>query len=68
MTRVEELGQAVGSVPAEEKVPCGDGYYVLGDEPIDSDDSRFNGCIEPSCLIGRAWLILAPADRRGFVP
>ena len=49
--------------PAE----CGDGYYVLGDQSRDSDDSRFNGPVQPDQLRGRPWLILAPSQRRGFV-
>lgn len=48
-------------------VPCGEGYYVLGDDLKDSDDSRFNGPVKPGRLIGRAWLIVSPRDRFGFV-
>lgn len=48
-------------------IPCGDGYYVLGDDLKDSDDSRFNGPVKPSRLIGRAWLIVSPWNRFGFV-
>jgi len=48
-------------------VACGEGYYVLGDDLKDSDDSRFNGPVKPSRLIGRAWLIVSPWDRFGFV-
>jgi signal peptidase I len=48
-------------------VPCGEGYYVLGDDLKDSDDSRFNGPVKPSRLIGRAWLIVSPWNRFGFV-
>lgn len=48
-------------------VECGDGYYVLGDYSMDSDDSRFNGPVSPDQLIGRSWLIVGPSGRRGFV-
>ena len=48
-------------------IACGEGYYVLGDDLQDSDDSRFNGSVKPSRLIGRAWLIVSPWDRFGFV-
>lgn len=48
-------------------IPCGDGYYVLGDDLKDSDDSRFNGPVKPSRLIGRVWLIVSPRERFGFV-
>jgi len=40
---------------------------VLGDDSADSDDSRFNGLVSPGDIIGRAWLILRPIDRFGFV-
>ncbi|HYW80072.1 MAG TPA: signal peptidase I [Thermoguttaceae bacterium] len=49
--------------PAE----CGEGYFVLGDYSRDSDDSRFNGPVMPEQVIGRAWLIVGPSGRRGFV-
>jgi signal peptidase I len=48
-------------------IACGEGYYVLGDDLKDSDDSRFNGPVKPSRLIGRAWLIVSPWNRFGFV-
>ncbi len=48
-------------------VDCGNGYFVLGDYSRDSDDSRFNGPVWPAEIVGRAWLILAPAGRRGFI-
>jgi signal peptidase I len=48
-------------------VPCGDGYYVLGDDLKDSDDSRFNGPVAKRRVIGRAWLIVWPSARFGFV-
>ncbi len=56
-----------GTLMAEKSAACGDGYYVLGDCSADSDDSRFNAPVRPDQLIGRAWLILAPGGRRGFV-
>ena len=56
-----------GNLLDNEAIPCGDGYYVLGDFSRDSDDSRFNGPVRPDQLIGRAWMILAPSSRRRFV-
>ncbi|MGD9649044.1 MAG: S26 family signal peptidase [Pirellulales bacterium] len=46
---------------------CGDGYYVLGDDSKDSDDSRFNGPVPTDDVLGRPWLILWPRDRAGRV-
>jgi signal peptidase I len=48
-------------------VQCGTGYYVLGDDTKDSDDSRYNGPVQPKRIIGRAWLIMWPLSRFGFV-
>jgi len=48
-------------------VACKTGYYVLGDDLKDSDDSRFNGPVRPDRLIGRAWLIVWPPERFGWV-
>lgn len=56
-----------GNVIADKSAACGDGYYVLGDYSRDSDDSRFNGPVKPKQVVGRAWLIVAPGGRRGFV-
>jgi len=56
-----------GNLVDNKTVDCGDGYFVLGDYSQDSDDSRFNGPVRPAEIVGRAWLILAPNGRRGFV-
>jgi signal peptidase I len=48
-------------------ITCGDGYYVLGDDLKDSDDSRFNGPVPAKRTLGRAWLILWPFSRFGFI-
>jgi signal peptidase I len=56
-----------GNLICGKTAECGDGYYVLGDDSRDSDDSRFNGPLQRGDIIGRAWLILDPSGRRGFV-
>jgi len=56
-----------GNLAAGQTADCGDGYYVLGDFSRDSDDSRFNGPVKPEQIVGRAWVILSPAERRGWV-
>ena len=46
---------------------CGDGYYVLGDDSRDSQDSRYEGPLAPKAIVGRAWLVVWPPGRIGFV-
>lgn len=48
-------------------VPCKEGYYVLGDDSRDSNDSRYEGNIPPHRILGRAWFIVRPWSRAGFV-
>ena len=56
-----------GNLIEGKPIPCGDGYYVLGDDLKDSDDSRFNGPVPARRIIGRAWLIAWPWKRAGWV-
>jgi signal peptidase I len=56
-----------GNVGDGQAVECGQGYYVLGDDTNDSDDSRFAGPVPPGRIVGRVWLIVAPRSRIGFV-
>jgi signal peptidase I len=56
-----------GNLMEDKPVPCGDGYYVLGDELKDSDDSRFNGPVPARRVMGRAWLIIWPWKRAGWI-
>ncbi len=47
--------------------PCGDGYFILGDDSKDSDDSRYNGPLAATEVRYRAWLRVWPPSRFGFV-
>jgi signal peptidase I len=47
--------------------PCGDGYFVLGDDSKDSQDSRFEGPLSPSRLTVRPWFVVWPPSRTGSV-
>ncbi len=49
------------------EVACGEGYFLLGDDSKDSDDSRYNGPIAPAQIRERAWLRVWPPARIGFV-
>jgi type IV secretory pathway protease TraF len=52
---------------AGRSVDCGEGWFVLGDFTRDSADSRYEGPVLPRRLVGRAWLVLWPPSRFGFV-
>jgi signal peptidase I len=58
---------AFGNIYNGREVACGDGYFVLGDDSKDSYDSRYEGPFEAGRLRGRAWLIVGPSGRRGWV-
>lgn len=48
-------------------VPAGDGWYVLGDQLRDSFDSRYQGSIPGRRILGRAWMVVWPPSRMGFI-
>lgn len=56
-----------GNVGRDRTVKCDGGYYVLGDDSIDSQDSRYEGVLPAHRVQGRAWLIVWPPRRIGFV-
>ncbi len=56
-----------GNLSRGRSVECGEGYYVLGDDTKDSQDSRYDGPIPPGRIMGRPWLIVWPPSRIGFV-
>lgn len=46
---------------------CGDGYFLLGDDSKDSQDSRFDGPLSPEKIVARPLLIASPRSRFGWV-
>ncbi len=58
---------AVGRLTDGKEADCGQGYFTLGDDSEDSYDSRFLGPVPRTDFHGRAWLILWPWSRAGFV-
>jgi len=56
-----------GNVANGRTAEAGEGWYVLGDEVRDSLDSRFEGPVPKSRVVGRAWLRLWPPSRFGIV-
>lgn len=57
----------VALVMNDQTVDCGSGYFVLGDDSMDSEDSRFEGPIPASWILGRAWFIFQPVTRMGWI-
>ena len=58
---------AYGNLMNGATVACGDGYYVMGDDSRDSQDSRFEGPLPADRIVGRSWLVVWPAGHRRFV-
>lgn len=71
LERPKEIGPAryyaYGRLAGGREVACDDGYFMLGDSSIDSLDSRYTGVVTRDRFRGRAWLIVAPPARRGWV-
>ena len=57
----------LGNLARGREIECGNDYFVLGDDSKDSYDSRFLGPVKSAQLRGRAWCILWPLSRVGFV-
>jgi signal peptidase I len=47
----------VCNVHQGKEVACGDGYFVLGDDSMDVQDSRFEPPVPADALVGRPWLL-----------
>ena len=47
----------------------GDEYFVLGDNRLNSEDSRVAdiGNVKREDILGEAWFILSPGDNFGFI-
>lgn len=58
---------ACGRLHRGRSAACGDGYFVLGDDTKDAQDSRWDGPVEPATIQSRAWLRIWPPSRIGFV-
>jgi signal peptidase I len=56
-----------GNLTGGKAASCADGYYVLGDFSMDSQDSRWTGPVRPSQIMARPWLIVWPPSRVRFV-
>ena len=57
----------VGNLWEDAAVECRSGYFLLGDDSKDSEDSRYDGPIPASWVVGRAWVIVRPWSRFGWV-
>lgn len=69
--RPEELGDIkyhpYGRLTMGNRARADDGFFVLGDDSGDSQDSRFEPPVKRDQVIGRPWLIVWPPSRLGFV-
>jgi signal peptidase I len=54
------------SPPGSCRIPAGE-YFMLGDNRTDSADSRFIGPVSRSLFIGRAFILVWPLSRIGFL-
>jgi signal peptidase I len=58
---------AYGNLMNGATVACGDGYFIVGDDSRDSQDSRFEGPLPAGRILGRPWLVVWPPGHRRFV-
>jgi signal peptidase I len=56
-----------GNLLDNREVDCGKGYYVMGDDSIDSQDSRYIGPVMGEKFRGRVWCVLWPSSQVRFV-
>jgi signal peptidase I len=58
---------AYGNVSGGQTFTVTNGYYVLGDDSKDSQDSRFEGVVAPEKVLSRAWAVVWPLSRIRWV-
>lgn len=58
---------AFGLFTGGKTVACNEGYFVLGDDSKDSEDSRYTGPLRRDQIKGRAWMIVWPPSRIRFI-
>jgi|SRR5579872_3281382 len=58
---------AYGNLMGGRQVACGDGFYVLGDDSADSQDSRYTGPLHGEQIHGRPWMVMWPPSHMRFV-
>ncbi|MBX7165242.1 MAG: signal peptidase I [Pirellulales bacterium] len=56
-----------GNIIYDQAYTCRRGYYLLGDDSKDSDDSRFNGDVPADQILGRVRMVIRPWKRAGVI-
>lgn len=65
-----DFGTIVDAGIADEEIELkADEFFVLGDDPANSEDSRYAniGNINKAYIIGKAWFVISPRSRLGFL-
>lgn len=65
-----ETASIINSELAAEEIALGeDEYFVLGDNRNNSEDSRYAniGNVKKEYIIGKAWFVVSPMDKFGFL-
>ena len=67
--KYEVTGVTEAGLASEEIVLAGDEFFVLGDNRESSEDSRADdiGNVKRSEIEGKAWFIISPAGKIGFI-
>ncbi len=58
---------AYGNLTGGRAAKCEDGWFILGDDSRDSQDSRFTGPLKWDRVRGRPWMVVWPPSRIGFI-
>ena len=70
LEETEDMASILDAGLAEEEILLAeDEFFVLGDNPNNSEDSRYAniGNVKKEHIIGKAWFRVSPYDKIGFL-